>query len=70
MTGEERCGERSNAITKTARSARKRRQTISVNLLSEDAEDGDGRTVYGWLLLTRQLPRIQRSGRMQDADTL
>jgi len=38
--------------------------------LSEDAEDGDGRTSYGWLLLTRQLPRIQRSGRMQDADTL
>lgn len=28
------------------------------------------RTAHGWLLHTRQLPRIQQSGRMQDADTL
>lgn len=29
-----------------------------------------GGTAHGWLLHTRQLPRIQQSGRMQDADTL
>ena len=32
--------------------------------------EGGGGTAHGWLLHTRQLPRIQQSGRMQDADTL
>lgn len=47
-----------------------KRKRVAARLKLGEGREGGGGTAHGWLLHTRQLPRIQQSGRMQDADTL